>query len=747
MRVAKPLCSDKASRTNPQLWLPFHCKNSLFKQILSMKHQTHCSKNHCYSYLVIALCMMAFLPLNLSAQADEEGDGIDLGFTEPQDNGLDFSYAPAPAIDRQVVVLYSTFARVYIKFNGGNTIGITPIDYTVGLQSNTFVSASAFDEELTIATVPLNSTVSIFSYDSDGIRRKVGEVNTKRNTEETIPLSMNLYYPITNWLQEGENASSNLYSLVASIPDANYLEKAYFIQQFFYGGNPFLDSDAGELPEVPPTVPEGGCLCRPLQLSVLQSATPVGGQEWIDNNNGNYLPDYVTGESTTQHFGNNDRGKRWYAYSHEGAAKYQQVWIETRKCVGGNNKMQMDNLSSNGPGSAAGPSAGNRSMLSYTFACVGIDDFRPEDCPCERTRKVEVCWKYAAQANVNVDLRSGWCWNGRGVWGGATDVATVMWGYSELDPSNMPMPIDANIITAGSGCSMNFDEAKLAVNLFKTALYGYKTIKSLGAPDPGFSEQLWGLLYGNLAADAIKNLFSDDYVDTTGSCGTEVDPGGTLIEGCKKFDLETNKRFVIVLLSNSKLIVEGYGKYRGNARILSSHALSGAISPSAPDQSGENCCSNGHGAYSLSSFYPGMGTSSAQTWVRGKFIDAGLNNVPGINLNITGEFGYRGGGEREGCKLVIVDERNDGGEGNLQKDAIQNLSLLNNAVWLFNQPQGQDWQFSVMDANGRMVHTSNGASSDLLLFDFEKSTLPGGMYFIQLRDKSGVESLKLVKSK
>jgi len=696
-----------------------------------------------YFIFLIALSFFSYSPL--IAQEDDEGDGIDLGFTEPQDNGYDFSYPAFPWIQRQAVVLYENQAQAYIRLNGGNASGYTTIHYTVSGETITPTPLVVANEGHVLANFPLNKTISIYVYDAEAVMVKIGELSTSRHTEDVISLPMHLYHPISNWLQSSPEPGTNLYTFVAGLNDAHYIEKAYFVQQFFYGGYSLPDGQIGQMPSPPTVNSESQCLCRPLQLTVKENALPIDGREAIDSQNGNYLPDYKTGESTTQYFGSGDRGKRWYAYSYEGPAKYQQVWIETKKCKGGDEKMQMDNLSSNGPGSAAGPSAGNQALLSYTFACIGIDDFRPEDCPCERTRAARVCWKYAGKAEVSVDLRPGWCWNGRGIWGGATDVVTLMAGFTDLDPTTMPMPLAANVITAGAGCSKNFDEAKLAVNLVKTALYGYKTIKSLGIDDPTFNEQLWGSLYGNQAANAIEALFSDDYVQTTGSCGTVINPGGVMLDGCRFFDLEINRTLVVALVSNSKLIVEGHGKYQGNARILSSYALSGTVSKSDPDQTGENCCSNGHGVYSLSSFYPGMSTSSSQSWVSTNFIAAGLNLIPGLNLNITGEYGKRGGGERPDCKLVIVDGRSDGHSASTTEQP-SHLQALGNSIWIQNQPEAQQWHFSVMDAGGRILHTRHGSGTDIAVYDFENYPIPSGIYFVQLRTGTGVESLRVVKT-
>jgi hypothetical protein len=345
-----------------------------------------------------ALTLFAVTPL-AAQQEDDEGDGIDLGFIEPQDNGLDFSFAAFPWLERKAVVLYETLAQAYIRLSGGNTSSYTTLYYSISESTNNLTPIVVTNDGHVLANLPLNRYISLFAYDASESLRKIGELSTYRYEEDVIPLPIHLYKPITNWLQGEPSPGENLYTFVAGLSDAHYLEKAGFIQQFFYGGFAFPDGQIGQMPPSPTVSnPESDCLCRPLQLTVTEDAAPLGNPslEIVDAQNGNYLPDYKTGEETSKKFGNNN-GKRWYAYSYEGAAKYQQVWIETKKCVGGYNKMQMDNLSLDGDGTAAGPSAGNRSMLSYAFACVGIDDFRPQDCPCARPRRARVCWRYAGR--------------------------------------------------------------------------------------------------------------------------------------------------------------------------------------------------------------------------------------------------------------------------------------------------------------------------------------------------------------
>ena len=682
----------------------------------------------------------------LQAQPDDEGDGVDVGFTDPPDYGPDFSYIPLPTLEKQTVVLYTTSAQCFIKLKNGNDKKHTPVFYSVNEKNAVLRRFQVPAAGGVLSNLPLNKTISVYSTDSDNNPQKIGEISTARHNQDVIPLDQHLYYPITNWVQEGRKAEGDLYHLVADLPAVHYLEKSHFIQQFFYGGHPLSDKEMGGIPERPLNLSVSECLCRPLNLLVSQSVTPSEEQIWTDTENGIYLPKYKLGQNTIQHFGNNNRGKRWYSYSHDGPAKYQQVWIETRKCVGGNNKMRLDHESTNGAGTAKAPATASDATLTYTFTCIGLEDFKPEDCPCEEKRRVQVHWTYRAQAEISTDLKSGWCKNGRGVWGAATDVVTLMWGYSDQGPENMPLPLNAGQIMVGAGCGMDFNASAAAVNLLQTVLHGYKAITNLGQNIPNSSLPNWAQLYGNRAASFIDTLISGDNMQTAGGCGTLINPGGTLLQGSKRFDLEVNRRLVVSLISNSKLIVEGHGKYQANARILSSYAMSGTIMRSDPDQSGVNCCSNGHGVYSLASYSPGMNTDIAQEWVRSNFIGAGLNNIPGLNLNITGEFGYRGGGARPDCNLVIVSKRaSDSPEHSLRENAPK-MYTMGNEVWLSSQTEAKDWQFVVLDANGKVVHQKNGVDSGIQLFNVNQASIATGIYFLQFRDNAGLETLKVVKS-
>ena len=84
------------------------------------------------------------------------------------------------------------------------------------------------------------------------------------------------------------------------------------------------------------------------------------------------------------------------------------------------------------------------------------------------------------------------------------------------------------------------------------------------------------------------------------------------------------------------------------------------------------------------------------------------------------------------CKLVVVDGRsNDNLTSRTEQTA--KLQLLGQTVWIQNQPESQDWQFYVMDAGGRIVHTEHGIGTDVVLYNFENHQIPAGIYFVQLR--------------
>jgi hypothetical protein len=101
-----------------------HQKNPAMKNFITKNAFSSFS----HFLLLFALSVFSYSPLIAQGEEDE-GDGIDLGFTEPQDNGYDFSYPAFPWIQRQAVVLYENQAQAYIRLNGGNASGYTTLHY------------------------------------------------------------------------------------------------------------------------------------------------------------------------------------------------------------------------------------------------------------------------------------------------------------------------------------------------------------------------------------------------------------------------------------------------------------------------------------------------------------------------------------------------------------------------------------------------------------------------------------------
>ena len=132
-----------------------------------------------------------------------------------------------------------------------------------------------------------------------------------------------------------------------------------------------------------------------------------------------------------------------------------------------------------------------------------------------------------------------------------------------------------------------------------------------------------------------------------------------------------------------------------------------------------------------------------------RFFSVGLLEqilIPGINLDsMTGEYGYRGGGARPDCALLVVQGRNDGAESALPTTISEGfLEVRGTAVWLFKQPEKQAWQFDLV--NGKVIHSFNGDYTDSELIDLQEANIPAGHYFGQLRDKTGVKNIRLTKS-
>jgi hypothetical protein len=218
------------------------------------------------SFFLLILCFFLCLPLNAQVEEDPDDDA-DVGFSEPQDIGYDFSYPLFPWIERQAVVLYESQAQAYIRLRDGDASGFTTLYYAVQGEATSPVPVIVANEGYVLANLPLNRFISLYAYDEAEDLVKIGELNTYRHEEEVIPLPMHLYRPISYWLYSPE-AGTNLYTFIVGLSDAHYLEKTSFIQQFFYGGHSLPDAQIGQLPPPPSVGTTQPCICRPLQLMV-----------------------------------------------------------------------------------------------------------------------------------------------------------------------------------------------------------------------------------------------------------------------------------------------------------------------------------------------------------------------------------------------------------------------------------------------------------------------------------------------
>lgn len=694
------------------------------------------------------------------------GDEEDYGWYYSLENQEQETPSPTK-VERLTMLRYETFATVFFHVELWSADSDNDIFYKQ-LNSDDDIFSVVPDESgnVILNDLPLDNEFEVLIQDTVGQLTKLGHFTTYEVFEEMemISLDANLFNPISSWLNNPNN--QNFYDFVANLEGVHLHEKINVMQQFLYYGLQLKDAWAGALPPNPqtldwddpglPPIPRNkDCLCRPLRLTVSDLISPFNGDEPIDEKNGNYKAAYGGVEPTG--FKNN-RGRRWHAYGMKGPAKYQQVWIETRKCVNNyyGEGIGYTNEVLDGEGENYVYAEPNIAQLKYVFACIGVDDYMPEDCQCERQMQVDVCYRYDVHGYAESDQKGVACWNGRRAAAVASDYTFLAWKENEYSDDEF-VPLDGVELQVAVGCESTPNWAEFLVNVGLAAFYAYKAI--VASPSDGFIPALYSAYASNSLKEQIEQVSQTPIIKRSGTCG--VEQGWNSMKGCKKLDLNINQTMVVALISSSRVYAEGLGLYHANARILSSYGLVGSLQKSDPDQTGEVCCRTGHGIYSVATV-PTENLDSdvdsapatippldaLQEWVREMFLGQGIDLIDDIS-NINGEYGYRGGGARRDCLLEIVDSRNDKNENNEIVEAglksTTQLQQLGKSVWLRSSTPSA-WHFSVFDLGGRILTETRGSDSNTELLNLEQQPWPTGLYLGVWKSDDQTIPIKIIHS-
>lgn len=631
---------------------------------------------------------------------------------------------------KQLVVRYKSTATAFIKFD-------EEMSDPVLIESEGQSTVLEVDQTggVIVPSLPIDQLYTISVRQSEGART-VGTISTYEVASETswIDMYKSMYDPVSLWATDPESGK-NLFDFVNSQEEWNQLEKTWFLQQYLGYGYALPDALVGQIPsrgdfEKGNSTLRSSCLCRPLRLTFDQSIRPVTTGIQTQQKDGEYAN--VWGTPPSESF--SKAGKRWVAWGMRGPAKYMQAWQETPRCTRGDtyeNTMSFDANDLEGAGTNfSSVTGGNQSIVRMIWACIGFDEMIPEDCLCERNPRVRVCYTYSGQALAfSETLGGGWCRGGRGAAAFAQD--NVFVAYNEnANGLNAAEIIESGRVTAGSGCNRSVNWGDLGASLTKSALYASKAlVKAKTVIGIGVS-----IFYANKLANEISNLWKIDLIQTTGSCGERTANGPSIIDGCFTRTLDQNKESVVMMQSNGKVHVEGKGRHKGSARVLSSFGLTVTMQPSDPDQAGDVCCRTGNGVYSLSHTpgNPHANLGGLQDWARGNFITDGLDQVDNVT-NMNGHYGYRdGGGINEQCDLQLVNIapslRSLSSESRGYKVDVfdQILSVQNSS--------DQQLEVVIHDVAGRVLAQHQVSPNMNRTVDYGSEPWPSGMYIARVSD-------------
>jgi hypothetical protein len=646
--------------------------------------------------------------------------------------------------EKMLVIRYKTSASLFISFGQSEVAEYGLIDRDGNNELLQYPGTNNVVEGLQIDRL----------YDliilADNSIQTVGLVSTFANADQTswIDMYSSMYEDASEWATQSEDIQLGLFEFVEST-SWHDLEKTWFLQQFYGFGYPMPDHFKNKIPTRNDFDLNGGgientdCMCRPLRLTFNQSLNPRVDGIQTQQKDGIYQNTWGTPPSESF----SKAGKRWVAWGIKGPAKYMQAWQETPRCTNGNtyeNTMSSDEDDLSGAGTNfSSNTGGKQSIIRITWACVGFDDMIPENCQCERDPRIRVCYTYSGETMANAEtLGGGWCRGGRGVAAYAEDHAFIAYNGNAANLDDIEI-IDAGMMRAGVGCNYSVDWSDFLASLAKSGFYGVKamakakTVVGIGV----------AVYYGIKLADEISNLFNGPEESFTGSCGSRTAQGPGLIEGCFTRQLNQNKETVVMLQSNGKVHVEGKGRHKGTARILSSFGLTTTMQRSDVDQIGPVCCRTGNGVYSLA-HTPGNPFSSLpglQSWARNNFIADGLDQVDYLG-NMNGEYGFRdGGGINEECALQILNVTPRTTRPNFEGGAtIANINVSGHTLQIENITDTEQ-NLIISDVSGRTFLIEKIAPLRNFSYDISVLNVPAGMYFYRLSGSGLTYSGKMVK--
>ena len=690
-------------------------------------------------YLFSFLLLNTIFILPICSQEEIEDDSLWVNYTYQSiedhwpmgDDTLD-----RPSILRKSVLRYQNKASAYVKFDVSDSrfIGKQYLlgDGVVVLKNVTnFIDSSG---GLVLDNLPVNQHLKIYYISHKGIEiLAVLDTYERFSTTDEIDLDEHMFDELSWWF--GHPNGQNIFQFVNSQLDWHIIEKLWFIQQFIYYGKALPDNHALVVPSTRDTTiinTGGDCLCRPLRLTKSMEIRPFRGRTAIDNKNGNW--NNVWGGDTNRFNGGN--GKRWHAFGMRGPAKYKQVWIESPRCTDGQtfkNTIGYDSTRVNGSGNSFLPfTEGNKAIIKYVFGCLNIFDFTPDDCSCERQMGVRISYTYGSQANAEAEiLGGGLCKvvNGvaRAAAAQAEDLAFLVWTDNADDPESYAIHRSA-LIGAGVSCNRGIDWGTFTANLIMAGVYAYKALKPAKEPwDPVIA-----YIYGGKLSEQINKLFTTNLISRTGGCGFRETLGSGMLDNSVNINLNINKTAVAVLQSNSIVHVEGMGRFKANARILSAYGMTGTILSSEPDVAGEVCCRTGSGVYSLAGTpgFPLLTENGLRPWVTARFFEQGIDLVDNIN-NIDGQFGYRGGGIRPDCLLEITNPPISGLPPNLSEVTSTKITLEQRGNYLYvNNGTESIWELTITDMMGKIVYKNHGESIHNEFISINDLTHSKGLYIV-----------------
>ncbi|MAT54555.1 MAG: hypothetical protein CMN32_08730 [Saprospirales bacterium] len=622
-----------------------------------------------------------------------------------------------PKLIAKAVINYENYSRAYLEFEGtseGQIFGYQKLD---GVESDGQVSS--INGEILIEGLDPDELFEVTTLDNCGNEVAVAVISTYADNPSIrgIEVSEKMYQTIVEFQQQ--DGSVPLPQFLEEAEGVSQYEKLSFFQQYYFLGQKFQTDDGLMLPPPPNRTTNDGCHCI-FVFNTTQNATP-----------GTLLPDGTILAKNKDSGGKIDlpgNAHYWWASSTKGAAKWNAIQSEGWKA--GSDEHELNSKVINNINSS--PYIG---QVGFNLLCTNYANLPRE---CDREKKLLLYYRYDTEVLAYATRHTGGISEKKSK-AASQDLAVVT--LSKGGSDNVQV-LAAGDVRAEAECNWQVN-SQFWVNLIDLAV----PIAQFFINDNSSGLQT---LIENLSTQ-LSELVTTPFLAQS-QCNANATVEATLADG---HDIEVtfhpNEAAHLQVMSFSNLMCGGKRSWFSWANVNSNFYAAGIVPGGLIGEGQNHCCTQKIGSWVLASVDGPLSTEETSAKL-GYFFGLqgpwGMPSGPGNITQLT-EWGWDVVIADERCIVSVNGDGSGTGGGDPLDGAVLDYRNLDSGYTNY-ETNPLEATYVVYDISGRLVFQGEALfdKADVLAkFREQASSIPTGLYFIQLTDGLRKETFKVFYSR